>query len=100
MLRELGYCATGGNWKTLKQKCASLAISTAHFDPHATNRMVGRRRRIPLEEILVEHSAYDRGKLKARLYEAGLKHRACEQCGQDETWRGRDSPQRAKLEPS
>ncbi len=88
-LRELGYCATGGNWKTLRRKCCSLGISTTHFDPHAANRVAGRRRRIPLEQILGEHSTYSRGKLKHRLYEAGLKQRACEQCGQDEAWRGR-----------
>ena len=39
--------------------------------------------------MLVEGSRYDRGKLKARLYEAGLKSRACELCGQGELWRGR-----------
>ena len=88
-LRELGYCPTGGNWKTLKRRCAELGISTDHFDPHAANRVAGRRRRIPLEEILVRGSTYSRTNLKARLFEANLKERLCELCGQGETWHGR-----------
>ena len=48
-----------------------------------------KRRRIALEEILVERSTSVSQKLKARLYEAGLKQRACERCGQDEVWGGR-----------
>lgn len=32
-LRRLGYCPTGGNWRTLKKRTAALDISTAHFDP-------------------------------------------------------------------
>jgi hypothetical protein len=37
----------------------------------------------------VEHSTYHRGKVKERLYAAGLKQRICELCGQGELWRGR-----------
>lgn len=88
-LRHLGYCPTGGNWKTLKARVAQLGISTAHFDPHAATRRRNRRRRMPLEEILVERSTYSRSSLKQRLYEAGLKERQCELCGQGETWKGR-----------
>jgi HNH endonuclease len=39
--------------------------------------------------VLVVDSLYHRGKLKERLYEAGLKDRRCELCGQDERWQGR-----------
>ena len=47
------------------------------------------RRRIPLDAILVEGSTYSRSSLKRRLYEAGLKDRRCELCGQGEKWKGR-----------
>jgi transposase-like protein len=40
----------------------------------------------PLEEVLVEGSTYSRSTLKRRLYEAGLKRRRCELCGQGELW--------------
>lgn len=59
-LRRLGYCPTGGNWKTVKQRVTELGISTEHFDPHRANRERGRRRQISLDEILVEGSTYSR----------------------------------------
>lgn len=86
-LRRLGYGQTGGNPKVLKARAARWGISTDHFDPYAAARRP--RPKIPLEEILVEHSAYSRKDLKERLYRSGLKEPRCEMCGQDEHWRGR-----------
>lgn len=88
-LRRLGYCPTGGNWRTLKKRTAALDISTSHFDPYAAARGPHRSRRIPLDQILVERSTYSRTNLKGRLYEAGLKERQCELCGVGELWRGK-----------
>jgi hypothetical protein len=88
-LRRLDYCPTGGNWKSLKARAAALDISVDHFDPKAALREANRRGRVPLEEILVEHSTYSRGKLKQRLYDADLKQRRCELCGQGEAWQGK-----------
>jgi hypothetical protein len=90
-LRRLGYCQTGGNWKTLKKYAAVWEISTAHFDPDfVRNRALRRSHSItPLEEILVEGSTYSRSHLKRRLFEVGLKERFCELCGQGEIWQGR-----------
>ena len=88
-LRRLGYCPTGGNWKTLKKRTGALAIPTDHFDPYAASRERRRDVRVPLEEILVEGSTYNRHNLRRRLYEEGIKKRMCELCGQDETWRGK-----------
>jgi hypothetical protein len=87
-LRRLGYCPSGGNWKTLKKRTAALRVSTAHFDPHAASRERSRRSRIPLAEILVEGSTFSRSGLKQRLYDEGVKEAKCELCGQDDTWRG------------
>jgi hypothetical protein len=80
-------CSTGGGYNVLKKYAALWGISTAHFDPYAANRgpRPGRR---PLETILVEGSAFSRGHLKVRLYEAGLKEPVCELCNQGEIWRG------------
>lgn len=88
-LRRLGYCPTGGNWRTLKKRTSELGISTDHFDPYAAARARRANRPLPLEEILVEGSTYSRGRLKRRLYETGLKQRRCELCGQGELWRGK-----------
>lgn len=88
-LRALGYCPSGGNPKTIKKYAEIWGIDTGHFDPdRARHRGLGREA-IPLREVLVENSTYTRGSLKQRLYDAGLKQRRCEFCGQGEIWRGR-----------
>jgi ribosomal protein S27AE len=88
-LRRLGMCQGGGACSILRKYVALWNISTEHFDPYATSRTGTRRRRRPLEEILVEHSTFHRGHLKERLYEAGLKRPVCESCGQGALWQGR-----------
>jgi hypothetical protein len=93
-LRRLGMRAAGGNHLTLRRYARDIwRIPTDHFDPHALTRGSGnalRRLARPLEEILVEHSTYtNRGHLKRRLYEEGLRQPICELCGQGEIWRGR-----------
>jgi HNH endonuclease len=91
-LRRLGYCHTGANPRTVKKYVRIWGVSTEHFDPEAGRRRaleINGRSAIPLDQVLVEGSSYHRGHLKQRLFEAGLKDRRCECCGQSETWRGR-----------
>jgi hypothetical protein len=88
-LRRLGYCPSGGNWKTLKKRTAALGLSTDHFDPYAASRDRSRCTRTPLDEILVEGSTFSRTCLKQRLYDEGLKEARCELCGQDDNWHGK-----------
>jgi hypothetical protein len=81
----------GGNHATLRRYAESVwLIPTDHFEPPAA-RLRGLKRLVarPLEDVLVEHSRYDRGSLKRRLFEADLKRRRCELCGQGELWHGR-----------
>jgi hypothetical protein len=87
-LRRLGLCWTGGSSKTLRKWAVIWGIPTDHFDPYAYLRGA-RPKTKPLEQLLVENSTYDRGHLKRRLYDEGLKERRCELCGQGEVWRGR-----------
>ena len=73
----------GGNHRTVRRYVDEVwRIPTDHFGPVPQGRL-------PLEAILVEESTYSRHHLKQRLFDAGLKERRCEQCGQDEVWRGR-----------
>jgi hypothetical protein len=88
-LRHLGKCPTGGAGHVLKKWTVRWGISTDHFDPYAASRRRLVSTRIPLEGILVVESTYNRGQLKERLFEAGLKDRRCELCGLGELWRGR-----------
>jgi hypothetical protein len=89
VLRRLGYCQTGANPKMLKKRAVEWGIPTDHFDPYAASNEALQREPLPLEEILVEGSTYSRSNLKQRLYDAGLKERRCELCGQGELWRGK-----------
>jgi hypothetical protein len=83
---RLGVRPAGGNHATLKKYLALWGISTDHFDWGGARPP--KREALPLEEVLVEGSNYQRKRLKRRLVEAGLKQLRCEMCGQGETWRG------------
>jgi hypothetical protein len=89
VLRRLRMRPAGGNHATVKKYVAIWNIPTDHFDPSVARRTANQRRSIPLREVLVEGSTYDRGKLKQRLFETGMKERRCELCGQEDVWRGK-----------
>jgi transposase-like protein len=89
-LRRLGMRPAGGNHRTIRRYVEEVwRIPIDHFDPGAAQRGPLRREPVPLEEVLVEGSRYQRALLKERLFAAGLKDRRCELCGQDELWYGR-----------
>ena len=88
-LRSMGMCASGGGTATLRKWAVRWGISTEHFDPYAFQRGPRKAARKPLQEVMIEDSTFNRGHLKNRLYEEGLKERRCELCGQGELWRGR-----------
>jgi hypothetical protein len=88
-LRSMGMCASGGGTATLRKWAGRWGISTDHFDPYAWQRGRQKARRRPLEDVMVENSTYNRGHLKQRLYDEGLKKRVCELCGHGELWNGR-----------
>jgi hypothetical protein len=88
-LRHLGKCPTGGASHVLKKWTVRWGISTDHFDPYAASRRRLVKTCIPLEDVLVVDSTYNRGQLKERLFDAGLKDRRCELCGLGELWRER-----------
>jgi hypothetical protein len=89
VLRRLGMRPAGGNHSLLRRYVdETWRIPTDHFDPAGASIKNLHKSPTPLNDILVEGSTYSRGKLKRRLFEAGLKKRCCEMCGQDEHWRG------------
>jgi hypothetical protein len=88
-LRRLGLRPAGGNHRTLRKLIERYGISTDHFNKNWVLRGPRRRNAIPLYDVLVENSHYSRAKLKQRLYEAGLRRRECELCGQGENWNGK-----------
>jgi hypothetical protein len=92
-LKKLGLRAAGGNFKTITKYIEEYQIDTKHFDAHQVriekiNRL-NSEKKIPLSEILIENSTYNRHRLKERLYDKNIKQRKCELCGQDEIWNGK-----------
>ena len=82
--------AAGGNHRTIRRYAEEVwHIPVDHFDPDAVRRAPLGRPPMPLADVLVERSAYPRGRLKERLFAEGLKARRCELCGQGELWHGR-----------
>jgi hypothetical protein len=88
-VRRLGLRVGGGNRKTLRRLIDHYGIPSDHLDPAWYRGGALEMKATPLDLILVEGSTYSRGHLKRRLYDAGLKQRRCEMCGQDEEWRER-----------
>lgn len=93
---KLNCNKTGGGYYSLKAAASDLGLTSEHMTGKGWN--VGdhfglsRINRIPLAEILVEHSAYtNTHALKQRLFKEGLKEKKCEWCGIEE-WRGQPAP--------
>jgi hypothetical protein len=80
-----------GLYNHIKKYLTKYQINTSHFDLNKGRResALKRFKQIPLNEILVSGSTYNRTHLKTRLYATGLKKRECEICGQGEIWHGR-----------
>jgi hypothetical protein len=88
-LRRLGMRPAGGNHATIRRYAEEIwKIPVDHLDPDSARRG-WRHPPTPLADVLVEQSTYNRGRLKDRLFEEGLKERACELCGQGEVWQDR-----------
>jgi hypothetical protein len=92
-LEILGLRAAGGNYKVFHKYVDKYELSTSHFESKKTiyERSLGnsnKLRKIDLSDILIENSSYNRGHLKKRLYDDGIKKRECEICGQGEIWNG------------
>jgi hypothetical protein len=93
VLRELGYAPSGGMHRYIRARITHLGLDTSHFTGRGSTkgRKYPYRAKRPLEELLVNGSVVGSGKLRQRLFTAGLKEERCEACGLDE-WRGRPMP--------
>jgi len=90
-LKKIGLSNRPGNYDTLKKYIKIYQLDISHF---YSDYLGGLRRhnlelKKPLNEILVEKSNFSRRILKKRILEEGLKQNICEECGQDEFWRGK-----------
>jgi hypothetical protein len=90
VLTKLGKRISGKQYKVIKKFIEDNSIDTSHFDPYHKNKENLKRGlfKYPIEHWLKNGSNIGSSKLKYKLYEAKLKKRKCEECGQGEEWRG------------
>ena len=83
VIKELGLVPAGGNYVQVQDYVLKLQLSTEHFTGSRwnTGKTYHTSTRPELADLLIENSKIQSYKLKIRLYEAGLKHSKCEQCG-------------------
>ena len=89
ILIKLNMNASGGNYKTAKERIKKMGLDISHHTGKGWNKggkFVPTPAK-PLDKILVENSTYQSYKLKNRLYEAGLAKPECYICGLLE-WNG------------
>ncbi len=86
VIRKLGKTSSGTTHKYLKKFIEDNGISTEHFDPWKNNRIITSSNIQPLEFWLQIGTSINSSGLKRKLYNAGIKKRECELCGQGEKW--------------
>jgi len=81
---KLGLVPAGGNYDQIKTRITELTLDNSHFTGSRWN--VGERRKqtrygVPIEDLLVEDSAFQSYKLKTKLFASKMKKPQCELCG-------------------
>jgi hypothetical protein len=93
LLRNLGLKPHGNNFTLVNKRIKELNINIQHFKGRGhgkSNEFLTPRKKIPLEQILVENSTYtNRGCLKKRIVEAGIVENKCAICGLKNEWLGK-----------
>lgn len=90
-LKRIGLSNRPGNYDTLKKYIKIHQLDISHFYSDYTGglKRYNLESKKPLNEVLVQNSTFSRRVLKKRILEEGLKQNVCEECGQDDNWRGK-----------
>lgn len=94
-LINLGWDSKTSGYRKLNKFINDNNIEISHYETQEElNKRMGdilnNSRKLSLNEILVSGSSYlNTSSLKKRLYRKGLKLPLCEECGQNEIWRGK-----------
>ena len=88
MLKNFNIVNKGNNHKTLKHRIAKLNIDDSHISKGAGCNLGKKfyKKKIPLEEVLVENSAYSRRSLKQRIITGKILKNECTLCGIKPSW--------------
>lgn len=95
VLKKIGWDTRTYGYRKLYRYIKANNIDVSHFETRSqqyerTKDIIHSNVKIPLTEILVSGSTYQNTTaLKNKLYKEGLKQPICEECGQDEHWRGK-----------
>lgn len=86
VIRKLGLVPAGGNYAQCHFYIQRYSIDTSHFKGQGWHKGISLPREpiYSLEELLTIGGHISRRNLKRRLYNAGLKKPACEECGWSE----------------
>lgn len=85
--KQLNKVVGGPTYKIIKRAIENYGLDTSHFQPWKNQKAPTTVAR-PIEYYLVYGSNVSSNNLKKKLYNAGLKQRRCEKCGQGEEWNG------------
>ena len=91
ILKYFGLSHKGGNGKTVKARIKKLGIDDKHIAKGVGSNL-GRkffREKIPMKDILVKYSTYNRSNLKKRLISEGLLEYKCQKCNLKDQWNGK-----------
>jgi hypothetical protein len=91
VLFKLGLKPTGGNYSHISKKLRNYGIDTSHFtgQGHLKGKSHNWTTKIPLDNILIENSTYQRGSLKRRLLKEARIKNICHLCGMLPNWNGK-----------
>lgn len=87
-LQKLGLVNKGRNNKTLLTRISEENISIEHIRKYSSN-IGSKKRRLPLEEYLIDGREINGPSIKKRLIEAGFMKDECSVCGQLPEWNGK-----------
>ncbi len=91
IVRHFNFAITGKANRMIQQRCVEEDIDLSHI-PLGLNSNKGRKfpsKAIPLKEVMVKNSTYDRGSLKRRLLKKGILENKCNICEQEGEWQGK-----------
>jgi len=92
ILRAIGLTTKGtSNFHRLRQRLTEEGIDYSHIKRGRDSnkgRKFGNVPKIPLKDILVEGSSYNRNLLKRRLIKEGILEEKCSKCGLQPEWEG------------
>jgi len=92
ILRKIGYVEAGASYKTIRKRMTVDGIDFSHIPQGLGSnkfRHFHNKNKIPLSDVLIDGSHYNRQGLKKRLIKEGLLKNECSICGMQPSWNGK-----------